>query len=180
MNKNNKISKSFSGEFVQQIKKIIANAQSNVFRAVNSERVVMYWKIGEKIFIEEQMGKERAEYGSFLIENLSKELTVSFGLGFSQRQLETCRQFYKSFPIPHTLRAELNWSQYKLLIRVDDRDKQDDENPTIGILLCADKNDAMVELVLPKNNNTILASKYQLYLPTKEQMLQQMNQNNTQ
>ena len=51
---------------------------------------------------------------------------------------------------------------------------QDVENPTIGILLCTDKNNVVVELVLPDNNNTILASKYQLYLHTKEQILKQV------
>lgn len=55
--------------------------------------------------------------------------------------------------------------QLQMYVNYYDRyEKQDDENPTIGILLCADKNNTMVELVLPDNNNTILASKYQLYL----------------
>ena len=44
--------------------------------------------------------------------------------------------------------------------------KQDFEKPTIGILLCKEKNDALVELTLPKNAN-IYASAYQLYLPDK-------------
>ena len=45
------------------------------------------------------------------------------------------------------------------------------ENPTIGILLCADKNDAIVKISLPENNQTIVASKYQLYLPTAQQLV---------
>ena len=44
--------------------------------------------------------------------------------------------------------------------------KQDFEKPTIGILLCEEKNDALVELTLPKDAN-IYASAYQLYLPDK-------------
>jgi len=61
--------------------------------------------------------------------------------------------------------------QLQMYVNYYDRyEKQDDENPTIGILLCADKNNSVVELVLPENNNTILASKYQLYLPTKEEI----------
>ena len=48
--------------------------------------------------------------------------------------------------------------------------KTDDENPTIGILLCTDKSDAMVEITLPQNNNQIFASKYQTYLPSKEEL----------
>jgi hypothetical protein len=47
--------------------------------------------------------------------------------------------------------------------------KQDFENPTVGILLCSDKKDTLVEITLPKESN-IYASKYQLYLPDKEQL----------
>lgn len=46
--------------------------------------------------------------------------------------------------------------------------KLEDENPTIGILLCTDKSDAVVEITLPKENNQIFASKYQTILPSKE------------
>jgi hypothetical protein len=45
--------------------------------------------------------------------------------------------------------------------------KQDYEKPTIGILLCKEKNDALVELTLPKDAN-IFATEYQLYLPDKQ------------
>ncbi len=48
--------------------------------------------------------------------------------------------------------------------------KLEDENPTIGILLCADKNDAIVEITLPKGNNQIFASKYLTILPSKEEL----------
>lgn len=48
--------------------------------------------------------------------------------------------------------------------------KEVDENPTIGILLCTDKSDAMVEITLPENNNQIFASKYQTILPSKEEL----------
>jgi hypothetical protein len=49
-------------------------------------------------------------------------------------------------------------------------EKQEIENPSIGILLCADKNDAVVKISLPENNKTIVASKYQLYLPIEKQL----------
>lgn len=54
--------------------------------------------------------------------------------------------------------------------------KLEDENPTIGILLCSDKNDTAVKMSLPEDNKTILASKYELYLPSKEQLLEQINE----
>ena len=53
----------------------------------------------------------------------------------------------------------------------DRLEKLPHENPTIGILLCADKNDAVVKISRPADNQTIVASKYQLYLPTQQQLL---------
>lgn len=53
-------------------------------------------------------------------------------------------------------------------------EKQDFENPTIGVLLCADKNDAMVKITLPEDNKSIVASKYQLYLPSEQQLLDEL------
>jgi len=55
--------------------------------------------------------------------------------------------------------------------------KTEDENPTIGILLCTDKSDAMVEITLPKDNNQIFASKYQTYLPSKEELQMLIEEN---
>lgn len=43
-----------------------------------------------------------------------------------------------------------------------------DENPTIGIILCRDKNNAVVEMTLPEDNSQIFASKYETVLPSKE------------
>ena len=65
--------------------------------------------------------------------------------------------------------------QLQMYVNYYDRfEKQEFENPTIGILLCADKNDAMVKITLPKNNKTIVASKYQLYLPTEQQLIDEV------
>jgi len=58
--------------------------------------------------------------------------------------------------------------QMQMYVNYYDRyEKTDFENPTIGILLCPQKNDAVVELTLPENSN-IFASQYQLYLPDKK------------
>lgn len=48
--------------------------------------------------------------------------------------------------------------------------KAPDENKTIGIVICKDKKDAVVEMTLPEENKQIFASKYQLYLPSKEEL----------
>ena len=291
----------------------------------------MYWKLGERIFIEEQKGQDRAEYGAYLLQNVALEIEKEFGSGFSVRQLERARRFYRTYPIATALRTQLNWYQYRLLIQISDNDKREyyeletannnwtgrelerqinsglyerlllsndkksvlevarkerqpespteiikdpmvleflglkpdaayyekdleralitnlqafllelgngfsfvarqkrilleddeffadlvfynrllrcfviielkthkithedigqlqmyvnyydrnekapDENPTIGILLCADENDLLVKYTLPENNNTILASKCQRYLPTEKQLAEQL------
>ena len=93
-------------EFVSEIRDIIISARSNAIRSVDRERVQMYWRLGERIFNEEQEGEDRAEYGSYLIPNLSARMEYEFGNGFSVRQLEQCRQFYRTYPIANALRAK--------------------------------------------------------------------------
>jgi len=61
--------------------------------------------------------------------------------------------------------------QLQMYVNYYDRyEKQPDENPTVGILLCTDKNDAVVKMTLPQDNNSVLAAKYQLYLPKEDEL----------
>jgi predicted nuclease of restriction endonuclease-like (RecB) superfamily len=319
------------GEFISDIKGIIETAKTNAIRSVDFQRVIMYWRMGERIVVEEQQGKARAEYGSYLLQNLAKQLEPEYGKGFMVRQLERARQFFLTFPIASALRTQFNWYQYRLLIQMDNPEKREyyeqetlhnawtgrqlerqinsglyerlllsndkesvlavarrermpespseiikdpmvleflglerkaayyekelegalidnlqqfllelgngfsfvarqrrllleddefsidlvfynrllrcfvlfdiktkkithkdigqlqmyvnyydreeklpDENPTIGVLLCADKNNTLVKYSLPENNKTILTSQYQLYLPTENQLLAEL------
>ena len=318
-------------DLIAQIQTIIENAQVKAIRSVDTERMLMYWQIGKTIFEEEQEGQDRAEYGKFLLKSISEVFQPQFGSGFSVRQLERNRQFYRAFPIASALRTQFNWTHYKVLLSIDnlnkkefyiaeteknnwsarqlerqinsqlferlllsndvqsvlavaraeklptdikeiikdpmvleflglrsesayyekdfetaiithlqqfilelgngfsfvarqkrihidgdeffvdlvfynrllqcfviieikttklthqdigqlqmyvnyyDRiEKQNFENPTIGILLCTDKNDAVVKFSLPENNSTIIASKYHLYLPTEQQLIDEV------
>jgi len=331
---NNEITKTNEqfDSFVGEIRQIIDSARQNAVRSVDFCRVQMYWSIGKRIFEKEQQGKARADYGKYIIRNLAERIMPEYGSGFSVRQLERSRQFYRLYPIASTLRTQLNWSQYKLLISIDDKDKREyyeleaanegwtgrqlerqinsllyerlllsndkeavlavargerqpespteiikdpmyleflglerkpayyekdmesaiithladfllemgkgfsfvarqkrftveddeyyidlvfynrllrsfvlvdlktrklthqdlgqmqmyvnhydrheklpDENPTIGILLCTSKNDTAVRLALPEDNKTILASKYELYLPSTEQLIEEID-----
>ena len=112
-------------ELVSEIRSIIESARTNAVRSVDFCRVQMYWQIGRRIVEEEQGGMTRAEYGKGLIKNLAKEIEPEYGSGFGQRQLERARQFYIEFPIASTLRTQFNWSQYKLLIGIADKDKRE-------------------------------------------------------
>lgn len=110
---------------ITDIKAIIATSRDKAIRAVDHERTLMYWHIGKRIFEEEQEGKDRADYGKYLTEYIAKELEPEYGNGYSKRQIELFRQFYRTFPITNTLYSQLSWSQYKLLIRIDNQDKRD-------------------------------------------------------
>ena len=116
---------SIRNAFLNQIRNIIAEAQEKAVRAVDFQRVLMYWNIGKTIFEEEQQGQERAEYGTYLIKHLSKELEPEYGTSFSVRQLERCRQFYKEFPIASALRTQFSWTHYKLLLPLENNGKRE-------------------------------------------------------
>lgn len=320
-----------SKSFISDIRSIIITSKNNAIRSVDFERVQMYWKIGERIFVEEQQEQDRAEYGKQMLRNLAENIETEFGSGFSYRQLAFCRQFYRTYPKVNALRSQFNWSQYRLLIQIDNEDKREyyelesannhwtgrelerqinsglyerlllsndkeailaiarkeripeqaseiikdpmvleflglkrdatyyekdlesalithlqtfllelgngfsfvsrqkrilleddeffadlvfynrllrcfvvieikthkithedigqlqmyvnyydrnekmpDENPTVGILLCADKNNTLVKYSLPENNKTIMASEYQLYLPSEKELLKEL------
>ena len=318
--------------FLDDIREIINAARAQAVRSVDTCRVQMYWHMGKRIFEEEQQGKDRADYGTYLIKNLAKQLEPEYGSGFSYRQLAFCRQFYRLYPIVNAVRSQLNWTQYRMLIQIEDpckreyyeleavnnagtgrelerqihsqlyerlllsnnkeavlalarkeripqspleiikdpmyleflglerkptyyekdlesaiithlqhfllelgqgftfvarqkrilleddeffadlvfynrllkcfvvvelktrktthqdlgqlqmyanyydrMEKTSEENPTIGILLCTDKNDTAVRMTLPEGNKTILASEYKLYLPTQSQLIAEVN-----
>ena len=112
-------------QFVSDIRNIIITARTTAIRSVDFERVKMYWKLGERIFIEEQKGQDRAEYGAYLLQNVALEIEKEFGSGFSVRQLERARRFYRTYPIATALRTQLNWYQYRLLIQISDNDKRE-------------------------------------------------------
>ena len=111
--------------FIEEIKQIIDDSRSKAMRSVDFCRVQMYWAIGKRISEKEQQGKERADYGKYIIRNLSKEIEPLYGSGFGVRQLERSRQFYRMYPIASTLRTQLSWSQYKLLITIPDPEKRE-------------------------------------------------------
>ena len=93
----------------------------------NSTLLMTYWQIGQLIVEAEQQGKQRAEYGKYTLKNLSKQLTLvpilRDGNVFYESNLRNFRTFYQSFPIRDTLRHELSWSHYRLLIRTESAEK---------------------------------------------------------
>ena len=123
--KKNESSKLPSSDILRDARNIIEAARNNAIRSVDFSRVQMYWNLGKRIFEEEQQGKERADYGAYIVKTLAKELEKEYGNGFGVRQLERSRQFYRMYPIASTVRTQLNWSQYKLLLAISDPDKRE-------------------------------------------------------
>ena len=112
-----------SNNYISEIKKILKDARQKAYTAVNSAMVEAYWEIGRRIVEEEQNGKERAEYGKEILQNLSKELTEEFGKGYSYRTLREIRQFYlmfSDFEKWRTVSAKLTWSHFQKVLRVSD------------------------------------------------------------
>jgi predicted nuclease of restriction endonuclease-like (RecB) superfamily len=117
----------------EEIRNIIEQARSQSSRAVNFAMVQAYWNIGRVIVEEEQKGRARAEYGKYLIKELSERLTEDFGKGYDPSNLRYMRLFYLSFPICDAvrhksqdekhitlaLRPELSWTHYRLLLKVE-------------------------------------------------------------
>ena len=112
-------------KLLSDVRQIIDTARANAIRSVDFSRVTMYWNLGRRIFEEEQQGKDRADYGARIIRGLAERLEPEYGSGFGIRQLEQSRKFYRLYPIAHTLYAQLNWSQYKLLISIEEADKRE-------------------------------------------------------
>ena len=104
--------------FYNRIKEILATARNKVYATANFAMVEAYWNIGKSI-VEKQGGETRAEYGAKLLSELSTRMTSDFGKGFTVANLKNMRQFYLTFPNSYTLRSELSWSHYRLLMRVE-------------------------------------------------------------
>ncbi|MDQ1095036.1 MULTISPECIES: PDDEXK nuclease domain-containing protein [Chryseobacterium] len=107
------------------IKDLIQQSREKVFRIANSTLLLTYWQIGKLIVEDQQKGKERAEYGSYTLKNLSRQLTTEFGKGFDYTNLSNMRKFYQAFPIVDTLSQQLSWSHYRLLSSQSDKTKRD-------------------------------------------------------
>ena len=107
----------------QQLKEHIGNllrqGRARAGQAVNSILVQTYWQIGRYIVEFEQKGNARAEYGTELLDRLSRDLKAEFGKGFSRSNLFQIRQFYIKFQNIQTLSGQLSWSHYVEILKAD-------------------------------------------------------------
>ena len=82
--------------------------------------VLTYWEIGRHIVEYEQNGCAKAEYGSGVLKQLSRDLTVRYGNGFGMSNVNKMRKMYLCYPILQTVSAKLSWSHYVELLKIDD------------------------------------------------------------
>jgi predicted nuclease of restriction endonuclease-like (RecB) superfamily len=114
--------------FIEDVRAILRQARRGAYAAANHIMVQAYWNIGRRIVREEQGGKQRADYGQFLIRNLARQLGDEFGGGVSVANLKNFRQFYIEFPNfrkGYALRSLLTWTHWRVLMRVEDPDARD-------------------------------------------------------
>jgi len=113
------ISSYINTNFLENIVELVSKARIKTYYAINHIMIETYRNIGKMIVEEEQKGNQRAKYGTYLIQELSKKLTNDFGRGFSKQSLQNMRKFFLTFPISSAVRRELTWTHYKVLMRVE-------------------------------------------------------------
>ncbi|WP_372481134.1 PDDEXK nuclease domain-containing protein [Clostridium tagluense] len=113
-----------NNNFYESVKNILEEARTKAYSSINSYMLKAYWNIGRMI-VEEQSGTDRAEYGQYILKELSKKLTKDYGKGFDYSNLTRMRKLYLSFTNIDALRQQLSWTHYRLLMKVEDATKRD-------------------------------------------------------
>ncbi len=111
--------------FFENIRLLLRKAQDTLLKQVNSVMVYTYFELGKQIVEQEQKGKSYADYGTFILSELSERLTIEFGKGYSKRNLELIRKFYIIFKNAKSpISQNLSWTHYIHLMRIEDEDER--------------------------------------------------------
>jgi len=135
-----------------------------------------YWNIGKYIVEVEQDGKATAIYDSKLLTNLSHELTLRMGKGYSRPNLNNMKKFYLRYPNCQTVSDSLSWSHICEWITIDDDlERQFYENECIKAkwdvsTLRRERGELLVEYATYGMDNNLFVSKYELYLPNRDDL----------
>lgn len=116
-----------SQELFEEVRQLIDAARQRAAIAVNAELTLLYWHVGKSIETEILKGK-RAEYGKQVVDNLSRQLTQTYGRGWGPKHLRNCLRLSEQFPdlaIVNTVCSQLSWSHLRLLSAMDDSIKRD-------------------------------------------------------
>jgi len=122
-----KLSKNYN-TLISRIGDLLKQGRKQAAYTINNILVQTYWQIGKYIVEYEQGGLKKSEYGSKLLDRLSKDLTLAYGKGFSRSNLMYIRKLYISYQIGETvshqfkkpiLSTKLSWSHYFEILKAD-------------------------------------------------------------
>jgi predicted nuclease of restriction endonuclease-like (RecB) superfamily len=110
-----------------EVREMILSARQSIATTANATLTMLHWQIGNRIR-KDILREKRAEYGEQILSTLSKELEAEFGRGFGRRNLFNMVRFAEVFPdikIVQSLIAQLGWTHFLHIIRLDDPLKRD-------------------------------------------------------
>lgn len=102
-----------------KVRALILEARSSISKTVNFILVVQNWEIGRMIVEDEQGGESKAEYGMYIIKELSDKLTKEFGSSYDVSSLHKYKKFYLTFPIADAPRSQLNVQKNQSVKKMD-------------------------------------------------------------
>ena len=114
-------------QFYDDVRLILKRAREQAYDSANGIMTFAYWNVGRRIVQQEQYGEKKAKYGSYLIKNLSKQLSDEFGTGFSVANLKNCRQFYLAFSedsYGFSMARKIPWSHLRSIMRISDEEER--------------------------------------------------------
>ncbi|MCE7055967.1 DUF1016 N-terminal domain-containing protein [Algoriphagus sp. AGSA1] len=118
------MSTKLEASFFENIKKLLLEVQASAVKQVNTIMVSTYFEMGRQLVEHEQNGNHEAEYGAYIISELSRSLTEEFGKGYSKRNLELIRKFYITYKNAKSpISQSLSWTYYILLMRIGDENE---------------------------------------------------------
>ena len=103
-----------------RISKVFTEGRVRAHQAINAHITETYWQIGRDIVEFEQGGQVRAEYGKALLTNLSRDLSLRHGKGFSRSNVIYMRLLYLHYSKGQKPSDLLSWSHHVELLRIDD------------------------------------------------------------
>ncbi len=104
---------------LQNVGNALSRGRQRVASYIGTQTVRTYWEIGKYIVEYEQNGHEKAEYGSDILNRLSRDMTDRYGKGFSHSNVVYMRKLYLAYPKSQTLSDLLTWSHYVELLKIE-------------------------------------------------------------
>jgi hypothetical protein len=112
---------------IGELRQMIDQTRESIASTVNASLTLLYWHVGNRVR-KEILKDKRAEYGQTIVASVSRQLTLHYGKGFSEKSLRRMIQFGEVFPdeqIVVSLLRQLSWTHFTILIPIKDTIKRD-------------------------------------------------------